>query len=451
MVAPANSQGKGEGRAANVAFTLPLLLAVFAFLPLHAAAQVAGPLSPEEVRAAMENIAAPKNFDAFRPQPKQPDPFGPMVEERRLTEKFSEESRSAQSSLKRGDVSQNRLNLFRVGSELPKGHGLFLDDKHRVKLYEDDGWIVMALEKRERAPGGPFEYFNPDTPESDVAIRYNDEYELLRLGAEVMAPAPPNYIRNPGRRYRITIEGLGVAPYYRTQFEVDAANALDAVATEIHHMAYMGKGMEIPAIEFGGLLAMRALNESGHLPARIPLTVLRSKVGQIRIQGQYFERGGKLLRLPRFGNVSSGQVYNHTMPKQNNPLKQKPNLVHGPTYRRGQGESQFEPLRVQLKPFQPEKSLIPKDIRANQFADLGSEREAQERFVARVRPLTQPESKMETAILRADRGTAELLGGGESQNPLEARASRFDDTGVYSGVSASPGRRSGIARAGYSR
>lgn len=405
------------------------------------------PLTLEEMRAVQAERAAPKTFDAFRPQPKAPDPLGPMIQERLLKEKMTEESRSAAAKLAPGDALANRLNLFRVGSELPKSHGLILDDKHRVKLYEDDGWIVMSLQKRERAVGGPFDYFNPDTPDADIAIRYDQEYDLLRMGAEVMAPAPPNYIRNPGRRYKITIEGLGVAPMYKAMFEVDAANALDAVATEIHKLSGLCVGIEVAAVEFGGLLAMRALNESGHLPARIPLTILRSKVGQIRIQGQYFERGGKLLRLPRFSTVSAGQSFHHVMTNQRDPLRQEPRKVHGPTYRRGQGESQFEPLRVQLKPYQPSKSLVPKDIRANQFAEMGAQREERERFVARVRPLTQPERQSESALVRSQRGTFELLGS-EPLNPLEARASQLDGAGVYSGVSAPPVRRSGVARAG---
>lgn len=450
MAAPQYKVGKRRLITANVVFTL-LYPVMCALLLTAASARAQGPLTPEQVRAAQQEIATPRSFDTFRAQPKPPDPISAQMEERRLVKKMSDETRSAQSTLKSGDIFQNRLSLFRVGSELPKGHGLYLDDKHRVKLYEDDGWIVMSLETRQRAPGGPFEYFNPDTPEDDAAIRYDDEYELLRLGAEVMAPAPPNYVRNPGRRYRITLEGLGVAPSYRTQFEVDASNALDAVDTEIHRMAYMGKGIEVAAIEFGGLLATRALNESGHLPARIPLTILRSKVGQVRIQGQYFERGGTLLRLPRFGSVESGQTFNYTMPKQSNPLRQEPGRVHGPTYRRGNGESQFEPLVVQLKPYQPEKSLVPREVRANQFADMSEAQLERERFVAHTRPLTQPERKLESATDRAQRDTFELLGGGKPVNPLAERASRLESPSVYSSFSTPAGRRSGIARAGSTR
>lgn len=447
MSAGLNSLAKRQLGTANVAFAVLLFMLPSGIFVANAWGQTAGPLTPEQVRAAQNLLASPRNIDAFRAQPKAPDPYSAMAEERRIKQKISDETRSALSSLRQGDVV-NRLSLFRVDSELPKGHGLYLDEKHRVKLYEDDGWIVMSLEKRERAPGGPVQYFNPDTPEDDAAIRYDYEYELLRIGAEVMAPAPPNYIRNPGRRYRITIEGLGVAPWYRNQFEVDAANALDAVDTEIHRVAYMGKGLEVPAIEFGGLLAVRALNESGHLPARIPLTVLRSKVGQVRIQGQYFERGGTLLRLPRFGSVDSGQRFNYTMPKQSNPLRQEPGRVHGPSYRRGNSESQFEPLLVKLKPYHPEKSLVPREVRANQFADMGEAQLERERFVAKTRTLTQPERQTESATARAQRSTFELLGGGKPIDPLEARASRFDDTSVYSGFSSPPGRRSGIARAG---
>jgi hypothetical protein len=146
----------------------------------------------------------------------------------------------------RARATSNPLELFRTESELPKGHGLLLDDKHRVKLYEDDGWIVLALETNQRAPGGPHEFNNPESMAIEVATRFDEEYDLFRMGAQVLAPAPPNYVRNPGRRYKITIEGLGVAPMYKTQFEVDAANALDAVATEIHKLSAAAKGLEVP-------------------------------------------------------------------------------------------------------------------------------------------------------------------------------------------------------------
>lgn len=354
----------------------------------------------------------------------------------------------AQDGVQRERTVNNPSDLFLINSQNPKGHGLYLDDKHRVKLIEDDGWIVMRLQKRERPSGGPLEFSDPETQDGEYAIRFDQEYDLMRIGAEVLAPAPPNYIRNPGRRYRIIIEGLAVAPMYKTNFEVDAANALDAVATEIHKMAATTRGIEVAAVEFGGVLAMRAFNESGFLPARIPLTVLRSKVGQVRIQGQYFERGGKLLRLPRFGDVQSGQTFNYTMPKQSNPLRQNPKLVHGPTYRRGNpGESEAEPLKVRMTPYRPQRSLVPREIRANQFAEASWHHEEQERFVGRGRAITQPERRTESAIQRSQRRDAELLAGTELKSPLEARAQR-QLVEFQSPVSSSSGRRSGIARAG---
>lgn len=343
-------------------------------------------------------------------------------------------------------AATNRLELFRTASEMQKTHGLMLDDKHRVKLYEDAGWIVISLQRRQRAPGGPYEYFNPDDRTHETSTRYDEEYDLMRIGSEVLAAAPPNYVRNPGRRYRVTIEGLAVAPLYKTTFEVDASNALDAVATEFHKLSAIGHDMEVPAIEFGGLLAMRALNESGYLPARIPLTILRSKVGQIRIQGQYFERGGKLLRLPRFGNVSSDVMNNPDVPKASNPLRQEPQKVHGPAYKRGALVSQMEPIPVRYRPYQPQKSLVPKETRANMFQEVGLDGRSRERFVAHVKPLTAPERDNETALNRSNRATLELISGQEMMGPLEAKAASFD-AGTAS-RSAVPSRRSGIARAG---
>lgn len=347
-------------------------------------------------------------------------------------------------------ASTNRLDLFRTASEMIKTHGLFLDDKHRVKLYEDDGWIIISLQTKQRAPGGPHDYGTQDAGGDEATIRYEQEYDLMRIGSEVLASAPPNYVKNPGRRYRIMIEGLAVAPLYKTNFEVDAANALDAVATEFHKLSGVAKGLEVPAIEFGGLLAMRALNESGFLPARIPLTILRSKGGQLRIQGQYFERGGTLLRLPRFGNVSSGKIFNYELPKATNPLRVEPRRVQGPAYRRGQAESQVEPLMVQLKPFRPEKSLAQREVRANMFQEIGGSGIARERFVGHTRPLTQPEDQRESNIQRSQRTTLELLTG-ELVDPMQTRASKVAGAS-YSAAGDSftrtAPRRSGIHRAG---
>jgi len=352
-----------------------------------------------------------------------------------------------QSLALREKAAINRGTLFRHGSEVPKTHGAYLDEKHRVTVIEDDGWAVIVLQKKERAPGGPFDYYTTMQEDGrDTVIRFDDEYELIRIGSEVLAPAPPNYVRNPGRRYRIIFEGLAVAPDYKSQIEADASDALDAIGAVLRQLANMGKGMEGPAIEFGGLLAMRAFNESGFLPARIPLTVLRSKVGQVRIQGQYYDRGGKILRLPRFGDVEQEQRFNYVIPSLKNPLKPDPKRVQGPAYRRGKPEDPSEPQLVASRHFRPEKALVPRDVRANQLRGIREPEGERDRLGVRGRAVTDKGAYV-APVTDAALSSIVLLRG-ELRNPLEARADLAYQAGYQSSVGASNGKRSGTQRAG---
>ena len=136
------------------------------------------------------------------------------------------------------------------------------------------------------------------------------------------------------------------------------------------------------------------------------------------------------------------------LPKLSNPLRQDPKKVHGPAYRRGSLVSQVEPVPVRLRPYRPEKSLVPREVRANIFQETGGRSEAPERFVAHTKPLTAPEHKSESAIARSTRGTMEAISGDKLMGPLEAKASKFDGQSVSSTLGGVPKRRSGIARAG---
>lgn len=187
----------------------------------------------------------------------------------------------------------------------PRPHGLILDEKNRLMVVEDHGEATIFLLKKERAPGGPTYYVDESTGEGRFVVRFETRDGLFRIRSEVLFPAMPNYVRNPGQRYRITIEGLRIAPLYKRVFEVDAANALDEIEREVGVFAAFAHGPEQEAVFVGGLLAKVVLNESGYLPARIPLTVLRSRVGRFRIQGGGLGRAEQP-RVERFAPVEEG-------------------------------------------------------------------------------------------------------------------------------------------------
>ncbi len=191
-------------------------------------------------------------------------------------------------------VAQNdyieRTHLPYTAGDQVKTHGLYLDAKHSLHIVEFEGWAVIKTRNRERADGGPATVAAPGGEDASV-IRKIGEHVLARMKAEVLVPAPPNYVRNPGMRYRVTVEGVDVAPGYTRTFEVDAADALAEIRTDFEMLMSYSYGIETQALDTGYYLAARALSESGRLPAEVPLSILKSKVGQARFQGAFMVRG----------------------------------------------------------------------------------------------------------------------------------------------------------------
>ncbi len=164
-------------------------------------------------------------------------------------------------------------------------HGLTLNDQYRLQLEEVDGTVTFVLLKKDRAAGGPALFPASADAETPAIIRKDTLERLARLRVEVLRPAAPNYVRNPGERFRITIDGMDAVPNFTRDFEADAADALAAVYTNMHALFSMTYGVRREALYTGTLVALRVLNEAQRLPAELPLTTLRSGVGKIRIQG----------------------------------------------------------------------------------------------------------------------------------------------------------------------
>ena len=251
-----------------------------------------------------------------------------------------------------------------------RNHGLYLDEKNKLKIEESDGWTTVILQRKARAAGGPQEIFSEESGEVEPVIRFGMEERLVRMRSEVLVPAEPNYIRNPGQRYRISIEGIEVAPHYARVFEVDAADALDAVTNEFRQLQSYTDGPKKLAMYYGGLLSMRALNESGRIPAVIPITVLRSQGGEFRIQGEGMGRG-KVGSQKRFEATAEGGAFKKVM-EDNPEMEFRGTVAPIADRRRGSMETVTSGSRHLPKPFKRRHELG-QVYRVNQVKSLSSQ------------------------------------------------------------------------------
>lgn len=185
---------------------------------------------------------------------------------------------------KRNELVQNDL------VDQTQWHGFVLDDQYQLYVEHKNDTATIQLRKWNRPPGGPFVWFDPETDEDESIIRFEDQIDLFRIRSQVLVPSPPNYLKNPGKRYRITIDGIAVAPEFHSVFEVNAGVALGAVFAEINHIYNRQQGTYRTAVFYGALIAMRVLNQSAHLPAELPLGIIKSRAAKFRIEGEYLTR-----------------------------------------------------------------------------------------------------------------------------------------------------------------
>jgi hypothetical protein len=224
-------------------------------------------------------------------------------------------------------------------ADFEKVHGFELDDRHGLRVREEDGWVVIALRFKERGRPGFDKYVDDDTGELVEVLRRQDEEDMARFRAEVMVAAEPNYVQNAGERYRITVEGLSVAPEYARIFEVDAYDTLGAVEAEMRKIWDQTHGVRRDGLIWGTVLALNVLNESRRVPARVPDTILRSKVGRFRIQGQDLGRG-KVGAVKRFGDVAGGGGFQNVMDARAvMTTADDYSALQGASYKRGQQSS----------------------------------------------------------------------------------------------------------------
>lgn len=318
-----------------------------------------------------------------------------------------------------GALGSSRPSMNYVEQQNPKHHGYIIDMRNRIQLVEAEGWMTLYLHSRERTEGGPFTTYNPVTGGEDPIFRHEKMRPLMRIRSEVIIPAPPNYVKNPGQRYRISMEGLSVAPDFARVFEVMAADALDTITREWETMTLGLTGTEREAMEYGRILALQLLNESGYLPARIPITVLRSSGGLFRIAGPAMGRMD-VGRLQRFADVEEGGAFRNVQDQQGQLTSPTLQQVKEQT-RDSQkaGVPQTGRAYVQQRYRYTRDDLRPQNARKEMFRQPGEQRPRSQQLGARGRALTVPEYDY-PALSATQMENFKLLTG-DSESALTAR------------------------------
>lgn len=318
----------------------------------------------------------------------------------------------------------------------PQYHGDFLDSKSMVLVEQKNDWATIILRENSRAPGGPAIYLNKDTGADESVIRYDQDYILAKIRAEILVPAEPNYIANPGDRYRITVKGVTVAPEYVRVFEVDAADALDAVTSEIFKLASRAHGRERDALFWGVMIAKTVLNKTQHLPAEIPLTVLLSDVGKIRIQDKYLERSAQG-EQDRQTAVAGGASRQGTFADDSGPGARAERGLAVPAAMGETKDRNSVPNKNPGQRFQGE-GFQNQDHRQNQIRELGAPKDKRGMIGQAGEALTAPPGDY-PAIALSQRENHELMMGGPVRSALgaevEAAASRAPRSGSLRGSS----------------
>ncbi len=189
-------------------------------------------------------------------------------------------------------------------------HGFRLDDKHTLLLEQRHREITIGLAVRSRNVGDTARTRTRDGG-GDTVDRFGKMEYLARISAEVLKPSAPNYLRNPGERYRIIIEGLEADPDFRVQLEVDAIAARDAVLAQFKALGAQTRGIQRDALHYAGPYVLQVLNETNLMPAPIPMSIAESRVGRIRfdnpgLQRESIEAGRKLYAGEKTRHTPSG-------------------------------------------------------------------------------------------------------------------------------------------------
>ncbi|HOS02941.1 MAG TPA: hypothetical protein PKZ01_07660 [Candidatus Hydrogenedentes bacterium] len=168
-------------------------------------------------------------------------------------------------------------------------HGFQLDEQIKVIFEQENGLVRITLVSRTR-PVGIEPNREPEDPEKALLGRHAQRRVLAQARAEVLKPSAPNYLRNPGQRYRVIVEGVSVCPEYAMVFEVNAAQARKTMEGEIRKLAARAHGVDRIALGYAATMVPDILNQADRMPAALSDTVLRSEVGRIRVSKGTLQR-----------------------------------------------------------------------------------------------------------------------------------------------------------------
>jgi len=168
-------------------------------------------------------------------------------------------------------------------------HGFEMNSQTKLIFEQENGVVRITLVSRAR-PTTTEPDPTPKSSEEALLGRGTQRRVLAQARAEVLRPSAPNYLRNPGQRYRITVEGVEVCPDYAVKLDVDAAQARKTMEGEIRKLRDRASGIEREALAYATTMVPDILNQADRMPATLSETVLRSQVGRIRVTDKTFQR-----------------------------------------------------------------------------------------------------------------------------------------------------------------
>ena len=174
---------------------------------------------------------------------------------------------------------------FHLFADEPKIHGMQLDEQHRLRIQQVKGDLTISLVTRGRLTDG-----SSYKVEQEEMFRLGEIEDLARVRSEVLMPAGPNYLNNAGRKYRITIEGLGVAPRYVRVENLDAADARAYLASEFQKLFSRTHGIRREALRRAAVASLDVLNKAGYLPPDLTKSFVESRVSKLRLEEKTLSR-----------------------------------------------------------------------------------------------------------------------------------------------------------------
>lgn len=161
-------------------------------------------------------------------------------------------------------------------------HGEALDENNRLLIEEELGVCRVGVFERSRFSGDRLIDQVESAPGSSPRANPAPEY-MIEVRAEVLKSSAPNYLQNPGERYRIILRTLNMSVEYDNMVEVPAEFARDQLFYEFEQVRTQVTGIEREAVEHAAPLVAEIFKEAQRLPAEIYTSVLKSRTGQFRI------------------------------------------------------------------------------------------------------------------------------------------------------------------------